>query len=133
MISLATPDNPLIGLCRKAGRDLDPMNPLYQDVQIVPPPIALNDLVPPIPGEVEKTPQTLADIDLSLSAAPASPPVEDETTPLAREMNTKLDLARAYIEIEDKDNAREILAEVAEKGTARQRAEAQALERELGA
>ncbi|TKB53923.1 FimV/HubP family polar landmark protein [Ferrimonas aestuarii] len=41
--------------------------------------------------------------------------------------SAKLDLARAYIEIEDKDSARALLKEVIEKGSALQKTEAQSL------
>jgi len=42
-------------------------------------------------------------------------------------VGTKLELAKAYLEIGDKDGAKEILEEVAREGTAAQKAEAQAL------
>ncbi|MBA2689291.1 MAG: hypothetical protein H0U63_00630, partial [Burkholderiales bacterium] len=40
---------------------------------------------------------------------------------------TKLDLARAYLEIGDKDGAREILQEVIQEGDVEQKREAEAL------
>ena len=43
------------------------------------------------------------------------------------EASTKLDLARAYIEMEDKEGARDILEEVATEGNAEQKAQAQEL------
>jgi pilus assembly protein FimV len=42
-------------------------------------------------------------------------------------VTTKLELAKAYLEIGDKDGAREILQEVAKEGSAAQKAEAQQL------
>ena len=42
-------------------------------------------------------------------------------------VNTKVELAKAYLEIGDKDGAREILMEVAKEGSAAQKAEAQKL------
>jgi pilus assembly protein FimV len=42
-------------------------------------------------------------------------------------VSTKLELAKAYLEIGDKDGAREILQEVAKEGSAAQKAEAQKL------
>lgn len=45
----------------------------------------------------------------------------------ADESETKLDLARAYIEMDDTDGARDILAEVVRDGSAQQQAEAQSL------
>ncbi|MFQ3230068.1 MAG: pilus assembly protein FimV [Reinekea sp.] len=43
------------------------------------------------------------------------------------EISTKLDLARAYIEMEDKEGARDILDEVLQEGTAEQKSQAEAL------
>jgi len=59
----------------------------------------------------------LADLDLGEPAAPA---VNDG-------VSTKLELAKAYLEIGDKDGAREILNEVAKEGSAAQQEEAQKL------
>ncbi|WLD56949.1 tetratricopeptide repeat protein [Salinispirillum sp. LH 10-3-1] len=47
------------------------------------------------------------------------------------EVSTKLDLARAYIDMDDAEGARDILAEVMEEGSAEQKAEAEALVRKL--
>ena len=47
------------------------------------------------------------------------------------ETATKLDLARAYIEMDDADAAREILGEVIAEGRTEQRIEAEALLRKL--
>ncbi|HAU4896363.1 pilus assembly protein FimV [Aeromonas hydrophila] len=47
-------------------------------------------------------------------------------------VGAKLDLARAYLEIDDKDSARELLQEAAEQGTEHQRAEAEKLLKRLG-
>lgn len=46
---------------------------------------------------------------------------------LSDEIATKLDLARAYVDMGDLDGAKEILAEVVEDGTKQQKSEAQAL------
>ncbi|MBT8117495.1 MAG: hypothetical protein KJO66_06650 [Gammaproteobacteria bacterium] len=43
------------------------------------------------------------------------------------EMTTKLDLARAYIDMDDKDSARSILGEVIEEGNAEQKEEAESI------
>ncbi len=48
------------------------------------------------------------------------------------ETNTKLDLARAYMEMGDHEGAREILQEVLNDGDSRQRSEAQKLLGEVG-
>jgi pilus assembly protein FimV len=42
-------------------------------------------------------------------------------------VGTKLELAKAYLEIGDKDGAREILQEVAKEGSSAQKTEAQKL------
>ncbi len=47
-------------------------------------------------------------------------------------VGAKLDLARAYLEIDDKDSARELLQEAAEQGSENQRAEAEKLLKRLG-
>ncbi|WP_421299312.1 FimV/HubP family polar landmark protein [Aeromonas veronii] len=47
-------------------------------------------------------------------------------------VGAKLDLARAYLEIDDKDSARELLQEAAEQGSDHQRAEAETLLKRLG-
>lgn len=47
-------------------------------------------------------------------------------------VGAKLDLARAYLEIDDKESARELLQEAAEQGTDHQRTEAEKLLKRLG-
>ena len=47
------------------------------------------------------------------------------------EISTKLDLARAYIEMEDKDGARDILDEVVQEGNDEQKSQAEALIQQL--
>lgn len=59
--------------------------------------------------------------DLSLDAAPADSGGGGEA------VGTKLELAKAYLEIGDKDGAREILQEVTKEGSAAQKEEAQRL------
>ncbi|WP_165873426.1 FimV family protein [Parasulfuritortus cantonensis] len=78
-------------------------------------------------------------IDLELAepdAPPAAPVAEAEPAieapeeidaDILEEVNTKLDLARAYLEMGDKEGAREILDEVVKEGGAQQRAEAERL------
>jgi pilus assembly protein FimV len=48
------------------------------------------------------------------------------------EVATKIDLARAYMEMEDPEAARIILGEVVEEGNEEQRAEARAMLAQLG-
>ncbi|HET7922193.1 MAG TPA: FimV/HubP family polar landmark protein [Gammaproteobacteria bacterium] len=62
------------------------------------------------------------------SAAPA----EDSGASSLSEVGTKLDLARAYIDMGDPDGAKSILGEVMEEGTAQQKQEAQELLKHLG-
>lgn len=71
---------------------------------------------------------TVNEAEASASAAEATgeiPPLENEE--LWAEVNTKLDLARAYIEMGDKEGAREILQEVLAEGNSQQAAEANKL------
>lgn len=79
----------------------------------------------------------------SVMEAPAvveeEPPVETEAAPapgmdptLWEEVNTKLDLARAYLEMGDREGAREILQEVTQEGDANQKSEAEKLLSEAG-
>lgn len=106
------------------------------------------DLSPPSP-EKPTVPQgmdlTSIDLDLDLppqeetpaEASSAAPPEAsaDEAEPAAvpkfdaqdmqREMETKLELARAYDEMGDREGARELLDEVLKDGTAEQREEAE--------
>jgi len=88
------------------------------------------------PEEAASGPQSppldLAGIDLDLEAPPAaSETVAEETTESAaphwQESATKLDLARAYMEMGDSEGAREILDEVAAEGNVKQRQDAKDL------
>jgi FimV-like protein len=65
---------------------------------------------------------------MTASAAPA----EDTGAASLSEVGTKLDLARAYIDMGDPDGAKSILGEVMEEGTAQQKQEAQELMKHLG-
>jgi pilus assembly protein FimV len=65
---------------------------------------------------------------MTASAAPA----EDTGANSLSEVGTKLDLARAYIDMGDPDGAKSILGEVMEEGTAQQKQEAQELMKHLG-
>lgn len=94
----------------------------------------------------ERTPQSGADNrldfkldDIDLSEPEALPPRPVATPPPGApavdegEFATKLDLARAYSDMGDNDAARSLLDEVAQGGSAAQKAEAEALARQLGA
>ncbi|MGH8373308.1 MAG: FimV/HubP family polar landmark protein [Gammaproteobacteria bacterium] len=65
---------------------------------------------------------------MTASAAPA----EDAGANSLSEVGTKLDLARAYIDMGDPDGAKSILDEVMEEGTSQQKQEAQELMKHLG-
>ncbi|HCA27146.1 MAG TPA: hypothetical protein DEP05_05825 [Betaproteobacteria bacterium] len=82
--------------------------------------------------EPQSPPLDLAGIDLDLEAPPAaSETVAEETAesdaPHWQESATKLDLARAYMEMGDSEGAREILDEVAAEGNVKQRQDAKDL------
>ncbi|PJB02490.1 MAG: hypothetical protein CO126_11715 [Hydrogenophilales bacterium CG_4_9_14_3_um_filter_63_34] len=64
--------------------------------------------------------------------AAATPPAEVADSELWEEANTKLDLARAYLEMGDKEGAREILQEVLGEGDSQQKANADKLLAEAG-
>jgi pilus assembly protein FimV len=65
----------------------------------------------------------------AVEAEPAEAAMDPE---LREEVNTKLDLARAYLEMGDREGAREILQEVLNEGDAGQKAEAGKLMAEAG-
>ncbi|HET7649128.1 MAG TPA: FimV/HubP family polar landmark protein [Gammaproteobacteria bacterium] len=66
------------------------------------------------------------------SMAASAAPTEDAGANSLSEVGTKLDLARAYIDMGDPDGAKSILDEVMEEGTAQQKQEAQELMKHLG-
>jgi pilus assembly protein FimV len=79
------------------------------------------------PAETEITEET------SVSEAPEPVSGEAPIDPVLREeVNTKLDLAKAYLEMGDREGAREILQEVLNEGDAGQKAEAGKLMAEAG-
>ncbi len=107
------------------------------------------------PGPAEKAPaaadMALPELDFSgidlemadVEAAPAlepavvladtgmdSPPELDMD--MGEETNVKIDLAKAYVEMGDKDGAKEILAEVLKEGNAQQKQQASKMMAELG-
>ena len=66
------------------------------------------------------------------SMAASAAPAEDAGANSLSEVGTKLDLARAYIDMGDPDGAKSILDEVMEEGTSQQKQEAQELMKHLG-
>jgi pilus assembly protein FimV len=67
-----------------------------------------------------------------VAEVPAAVPEEVADPELWEEVNTKLDLARAYLEMGDKEGAREILQEVLGEGDPQQKADADKLLGEAG-
>ena len=72
-------------------------------------------------GATPKSPSSFSEFSLDLDAPAASPAGESSA------VATKLELAKAYVEIGDRDGARDILHEVAREGSAAQQAEAKKL------
>ena len=71
-------------------------------------------------------------VDLDLSASADSNPADEISLPALEpmtisEVGTKLDLARAYMDMGDPDGARSILKEVLQEGSVSQKQEAQRL------
>lgn len=75
--------------------------------------------------EINSLEISLQSLQVSLTPREQAPASEDE-------MNTKLDLARAYVEMDDKDSARGLLKEVVEHGSEQHQSEAKALLERLG-
>ena len=80
------------------------------------------------PAEI---PATAAEAPATAAEAPAAPAGGMDPA-LWEEVNTKLDLARAYLEMGDREGAREILQEVTQEGDDAQKAEANKLLAEAG-
>ena len=86
----------------------------------------------PKTAEAEK-PMDLSSISLDLGGPDtAVAPAQTSTDPKWQEVATKLDLAKAYEEMGDKDGARELLNEVMKDGDAAQKGQAQQLLSKLG-
>jgi pilus assembly protein FimV len=74
----------------------------------------------------------LSTISLDIGSGDASAAAPSGTDPKWQEIATKLDLAKAYEEMGDKDGARELLNEVMKDGDAAQKGQAQQLLAKLG-
>jgi pilus assembly protein FimV len=85
------------------------------------------------PAEQERTaaPMDLSAISLDLGSA-GEPSGASSNDPKWQEVATKLDLAKAYDEMGDKDGARELLNEVMQDGDAAQKGQAEQLLTKLG-
>jgi pilus assembly protein FimV len=86
------------------------------------------------PAEGDKSMPTmdLSSISLDLGAAGEPGAATSSNDPKWQEVATKLDLAKAYEEMGDKDGARELLGEVMKDGDATQKGQAQQLLTKLG-
>jgi pilus assembly protein FimV len=82
--------------------------------------------------EAPPPPADLSSISLDLGGAADAPAAAGGTDPKWQEIATKLDLAKAYEEMGDKDGARELLNEVMKDGDAAQKGTAQQLLAKLG-
>ena len=87
-----------------------------------------------VPAEAPKEEAPSAPLDLSSISLDLGAPGEAAAAPDAhwQEVATKLDLAKAYQEMGDKDGARELLNEVAKEGDAAQQEQAKAMLAALG-
>lgn len=76
-----------------------------------------------------------AELELSTSTSEAAPEAAEEELMIAADSNglsSKLDLARAYLDMGDDDGARQILEEIAAEGSEELKAEAQTLLERIG-
>jgi pilus assembly protein FimV len=74
----------------------------------------------------------LSAISLDLGGTPEPSAAKSGGDPKWQEVATKLDLAKAYEEMGDKDGARELLNEVMKDGDAAQKGQAQQLLAKIG-
>ncbi len=80
------------------------------------------------PTAPQTAPQAEPDIDLGSISLDLGEPSSSAAEPAAGdEVTTKLELAKAYEEMGDKEGARELLTEVAKEGNAEQQAKAQSM------
>ncbi|MEW6690094.1 MAG: FimV/HubP family polar landmark protein, partial [Pseudomonadota bacterium] len=79
-----------------------------------------------------EAPLDLGGLSLDLGTPAAAPPAAGSADPKWQEVATKLDLAKAYQEMGDKDGARELLNEVVKEGDAAQKGQAQQMLAALG-
>lgn len=85
------------------------------------------------PTAAQPAPQAEPDIDLgSISLDLGEQPSSATESAAGDEATTKLELAKAYEEMGDKEGARELLTEVAKEGNAEQQAKAQSMLAKLG-
>lgn len=149
LASLGNPDGDEWQRVVEMGQELNPTNPLYGALGAAAAPVEAADDMDF--GEEISEPDNSLDFDAgdldsftpTVEEAEPSIPVEEDlsfdlsgadmddagegTLASSDEVATKLDLARAYIEMGDPDGARSILDEVLQEGDAAQKSEAQGL------
>ena len=87
----------------------------------------------PMPApSAEPAPLDLSSISLDLGTPGESPAPSTSTDPKWQEVATKLDLAKAYEEMGDKDGARELMNEVVKEGDSTQQSQAKQRPSSLG-
>lgn len=149
LASLGNPDGDEWQRVVEMGQELNPTNPLYGALGAAAAPVETADDMD-FGGEISEPDNSLdfgaGDLDSftpKVEEAEPSIPVEEDlsfdlsvsdmddagegTLASSDEVATKLDLARAYIEMGDPDGARSILDEVLQEGDAAQKSEAQGL------
>lgn len=128
VVELELPELEALAPATEPMTDLD-FSSIDLDLEAVPPQEAM-----PV-AEVEEIPAAaeMAQAPVEESAAAVETAPEAGIDPaLWEEVNTKLDLARAYLEMGDREGAREILHEVVQEGDDKQKAEAEKLLSEAG-
>lgn len=149
LASLGNPDSDEWQRVVEMGQELNPTNPLYGALGAAAAPVETADDMN-FSGDISEPDNSLdfdaGDLDSftpKVEDAESSIPVEEDlsfdlsgadmddagegTLASSDEVATKLDLARAYIEMGDPDGARSILDEVLQEGDAAQKSEAQGL------
>jgi pilus assembly protein FimV len=125
--------------------DLSVLDSELEDDQLPPAELESNETLDLVTDDLEPM-ETGSDQPLELEPVAESEPLELETAPESEtsdaaaegssadedDVATKLDLARAYVEMGDQDGARSILQEVVGEGSEAQKGEAQKLLDEIG-
>lgn len=133
-IDLQTAAEPVV---EPLAADLEPEPEIIESVDEFAPDLAAEFTpepeIEPAAPEVEVQPEMAAsEAAPEVAAESGEAPAETVDPELWEEVNTKLDLARAYLEMGDQEGAREILQEVLGEGDAQQKADADKLLAEAG-
>ncbi|MDO9372457.1 MAG: FimV/HubP family polar landmark protein [Gammaproteobacteria bacterium] len=126
--TLATPEP------EPAAREMSALDFSVDDLALEPPPAppateAKHEPAISFDFDLEQEAEALADTDM----APLEHEPEEDTAPFANgdEVSTKLDLARAYLDMGDEEGATSIIAEILEEGNDAQKNEARELMRQI--